>query len=206
MKSVIFNPWKGFLQFIRLGVEHILTGYDHILFLITIILPVFLCRQENKWTAELDFKKILVNTVKLITVFTFAHSITLIMAVLGIVAFPAELVESVIALSIAFTALDNYFSFYKGRLWLLVLFFGFFHGLGFANVLAEMGLVQESLIYPLFGFNLGIEAGQLIIFLIVLPVLFLLSRKTFYSRVILKHGSMLIFLIAMYWFVKRIFL
>lgn len=151
-------------SFFRLGVEHMLSGYDHLLFLLMLIL-----RAEG-----------IVQLLKIVTAFTVAHSITLALATLGVVDLPGRLVEAVIALSIAWVALENLLSRRPPARRLAVSFvFGLVHGFGFSSVLSDLGLPRENFAVALLSFNLGVEAGQVAVVLLTVPVLLWLHRTRF---------------------------
>lgn len=216
---LIFNPdnplqrldltsaslWKGFWGVIKMGIWHIWIGFDHILFLIALILPAVMFRNRDEWEPVLSFKPALINVVKIITLFTVAHSITLSIAALGILELPSQLVESIIAISIAVAALDIIFPVFRNRIWIVVFVFGLFHGFGFAGVLGELGVLGENMALSLFGFNLGVEIGQVAIIVVVFPLLYLLRNQTFYKIIFLKTGAAMLILIAFYWFLERAF-
>ncbi len=160
---------QGAASFFLLGVEHIATGYDHLLFLLALIL----CGVN------------LVSLLKIITAFTLAHSITLGAAALDIITLPSTLVEAVIALSIAYVAFENLFPrFAVSHRWHISFLFGLVHGFGFSSVLKEIGLPKDSLIWSLLNFNLGVEAGQLVAVLIAVPLLMQLRKTTHETRVV----------------------
>jgi hypothetical protein len=143
--------------------------------------------------------------LKVVTAFTFAHSITLSLATLRVVTLPSRWVESAIAASVVIAALGNIFVFIEGRRWAIAFAFGLIHGFGFAAVLADLHLPREALLLALVAFNLGIEAGQLIIVACFLPVAFLLRETWFYRRASLVGGSLVIALIAAVWLAERAF-
>lgn len=175
-------------SFFFLGVEHIITGYDHLLFLLALIL----CGGS------------LVQLLKIITAFTLAHSLTLAAAALNIITLPSVLVEAVIALSIAYVAFENLFPRYAiSRRWTISLLFGLMHGFGFSSVLREIGLPQENLIWSLLNFNLGVEAGQLLAVVIVLPGLFWL-RKTAWEAKTVRIISAIVMAVGIALFIERI--
>jgi HupE / UreJ protein len=150
-----------FASYFAIGVEHILLGFDHILFIIALILP----------------GGRLLSIAAMVTAFTVAHSLTLALSVLNIVTLPAAIVEPVIALSIAYVAFENLAL--KGapsRRWAVSFIFGLVHGFGFAGALAEVGLPTAGLISALVGFNLGVEAGQLLVVALLLPLILWLQR------------------------------
>lgn len=164
------NPaGEGALGFFRLGVEHILTGFDHILFLFALIL------RGGRIGSLLG----------IVTAFTVAHSITLGLSVLGVVRPPAWLVEPLIAASIAYVACENIFlQNAPSRRWLVSLLFGLVHGFGFAGALLELELPREGLFSSLLFFNLGVEAGQAVIIALLFPLLVLLSRFAWERRAV----------------------
>jgi hydrogenase/urease accessory protein HupE len=174
--------------FFRLGVEHILTGYDHILFLFALILRGGRLR----------------SLLGIVTAFTVAHSITLALAVLGVVAIPARFVEPVIALSIAYVALENIFrnSAPSGR-WAVSFVFGLVHGFGFAGALLELGLPPSGLLGSLVFFNLGVEAGQAMIVAMLFPALLWLCRFVWERRAVTAL-SVAVFVAAMVLVVQRV--
>ena len=197
---------RVFLSFIGRGVWHIWIGTDHILFLVALVLPAVLKREGNLWEPVPNFRPAFITVVKIVTLFTIAHSITLSLAALGIVRLPSRFIESVIAISVVLAALNNLFPIFADRGWLIIFGFGLFHGFGFAIVLGHLGLGQRSLIAPLFGFNLGVEIGQAAIISITFPAFYALRLlEKFYSSVMLKFGSAVVALIALLWFIERVF-
>lgn len=205
----------GFYAMIKMGVWHIWIGFDHILFLLALLLPsVLIFRHEDELSgvdpslkrSPVDrFKPALLNVVKIVTFFTLAHSVTLSLASLEIVDLPSRLVESVIAISIALAALHNIWPVLKNKEWIIAFGFGLFHGFGFASVLAEKGFAGDYLVLSLLGFNIGVEVGQLAIICLVFPALFLL-RKTRLYMPLLVSGSIFLVFVSLYWFVERAFL
>ena len=174
-------------SFFLLGVEHIATGYDHLLFLLALIL----CGSS------------MVQLLKIITAFTLAHSITLGAAALGLVSPPSALVEAVIALSIAYVAFENMFPrFAISRRWTISFLFGLVHGFGFSSVLQEIGLPREGLLLALLNFNLGVEAGQLVAVAAVVPLLIWL-RKTRWERLFVRALSALVLVAGLGLFIER---
>ncbi len=134
-------------SYLTLGIDHLISGVDHILFILGLMFLV---------SGTL-------NLIKTITAFTVAHSITLGLSVLGLISLPQATVEAVIALTIVFLALEiSENKYYKSTPWLIAFGFGLLHGLGFANALTEIGIANEQLLFSLLFFNLGIEAGQLL--------------------------------------------
>jgi hydrogenase/urease accessory protein HupE len=184
---------SAFSEFFKLGVEHILTGYDHLLFLFALLAVT-----HSFWPA-----------FKIITYFTIAHSITLACAGLNIVELPSSFVEPVIALTIIYVSLENIIrgDHPKGRQW-LTFGFGLVHGFGFASVLREMGISsgETGILLPLLSFNLGIESGQLTVAAIVLPIIWWINNKVSFADKLLKSGSLMVCLMGIYWLVERTFL
>ncbi|HYD62602.1 MAG TPA: HupE/UreJ family protein [Noviherbaspirillum sp.] len=194
-----------FFDYLVEGVWHIWIGFDHILFLLALLLPAVALRSRHAWQPVKAFRPAFMNVFKIVTAFTVAHSITLSLATLGVVDLPSRMVESVIAASVVIAALNNVFPLFSERRWIMAFAFGLVHGFGFASVLADLGLPSDALVLALVGFNLGVEAGQLAIVSAFLPLAFALRRTQFYRRVILLGGSLLIALVASAWFVERAF-
>lgn len=207
--------WKGFLGMVKQGVWHIWIGLDHILFLIALILPSVLYRKEEAtvkltnsnffgWYPVLKFKPAFMYILKIVTFFTIAHTITLSLAALEIVTLPSRVVESIIAFSIGLAAFHNIIPIFKGRDWIIAFIFGLFHGFGFASVLGDLGLTNTFLTYSLFGFNIGVEIGQVLIIAGIFPILFFLRKKKIYKGIFF-YGCILLIIISAYWMVERIF-
>jgi hypothetical protein len=152
----------GWFAFIAMGVEHILGGLDHLLFLLAL-----LALARGLW-----------QTVTIVTGFTVAHSITLSLAVLGVVDVPSRIVEPLIAASIVWVAVENLVAPSGiGRRWLIAAGFGLIHGLGFASALTELDLSRDALVRALIGFNVGVELGQIAFVVVVMPPLAWVSRS-----------------------------
>jgi hypothetical protein len=198
-------PAAGFLSYVREGIWHIWAGYDHILFLLALLLPSVLLRTPEGWRPAPRFRTAFISVLKTVTAFTVAHSITLSCAALGVIAVPSRLVESTIAASVAIAALNNVVPLFRDRTWMVAFVFGLVHGLGFANVLFELGLPRDALYAALIGFNVGVEMGQLAIVGVFLPMAYALRPTRLYSRVIMVGGSACIIILAAGWFVERAF-
>ena len=194
-----------FLDYAKEGVWHIWIGFDHILFLLALLLPAVVQRQHKHWVGVTGFRPAFWNVLQVVTAFTVAHSITLSLATLGVLSLPSRLVESAIAASVVLAALNNLFPLFEGKRWMVAFAFGLIHGFGFASVLADLGLPQNTLLLALVGFNLGVEGGQLAIVSIFLPTAYYLHETRFYQRVVLTGGSVLITLVAMVWLIERVF-
>jgi hydrogenase/urease accessory protein HupE len=174
-------------SFLALGVEHIFTGYDHLLFLVGLLLL-----GGRFW-----------SLFKIVTAFTVAHSVTLILAALEVVNVPPRIVEPAIALSIAYVGAENFFLKSTDRRWIIAFAFGLIHGFGFAGILREMGLPQRGLVLSLLSFNVGVEAGQLAVVAVVLPVILLIRRQAWQRRAVYA-ASLAITGMGLYWFVERL--
>lgn len=182
------SVWTTISQFIPLGIEHIWTGYDHIAFLLALIV------------IGLSLKEAL----KIITAFTVAHSITLLLAALQIVSLQSRFVESVIALSICYVAVENILKKKVNYRWLIAFGFGLVHGFGFASALQELIVGKSNLLLSVLSFNAGVEIGQLTIVCALMPLLYLLKKK-FESRIITMGASVSIFIFGFTWLIERVF-
>jgi hydrogenase/urease accessory protein HupE len=172
-------------RFLVLGVEHILTGYDHLAFLLALLIAGGSLR----------------HNLKIITSFTMAHSLTLALATLGVVRISPAIVEPLIAASVVFVGLENLFRRRLAARWLVTFGFGLVHGLGFAATLRELGVATFPL--PLLTFNVGVELAQIAIAALVLPLVWRLERRPAFA---LKHApafSLLITFAGIYWFLAR---
>jgi HupE/UreJ protein len=194
-----------FVDYGREGVWHIWIGFDHILFLLSLLLPAVLALQVGRWHAVERFPPAFWDVFKIVTSFTVAHSITLSLAALGVVSLPSRLVESGIATSVVLAALNNVFPLVHGRRWMVAFAFGLIHGFGFASVLRDLGLPQGALLIALVGFNLGVEGGQLAIVSVFLPVAYWLRTTWLYRRLVFIVGSLAIVAVAGIWLVERAF-
>ena len=180
----------GFASFVWLGVEHILTGWDHLLFLLVLLL------RGGGW----------LSLAKIVTAFTLAHSVTLTLAALDVVTLPDRLVEAVIALSIAAVAAENLASRpLVARRWVVSFCFGLVHGFGFSSALRELGLPRHGLVLSLLGFNAGVEIGQALVIAVALPALVLLRRTRWEPRVTWS-SSLAVLLVGLVLFLERAFL
>jgi hydrogenase/urease accessory protein HupE len=179
----------GWFDFIKLGVLHILTGYDHLLFLLAL-----LATARGLW-----------SVVRIVTAFTLAHSVTLTLAVLNVVTVPERIIEPLIAATIIWVALENLIAAEPDRRrWMWSFGFGLVHGLAFANALGELDLKGTALARGLVGFNLGVEIGQLAFVAIVLPALMWLSHGRG-ARLTPRIASLTAAIFGTYWLVERLF-
>jgi hypothetical protein len=195
------GTWSILASYVREGFRHILIGYDHILFLLALLLSVTLRLARG----GSDLRAALVDLTAVVSAFTVGHSITLALAALGVVDPPARLVESLIALSVVLAALNNVVPVVQRRLWLIALCFGLIHGFGFAGVLRELGLPDHSLIVALFGFNLGVELGQLAVVGLFVPFILAIEWLHLYPRLVMRVGSSVVAAVALVWLIERAF-
>jgi hypothetical protein len=196
---------QQFGQYLVEGVWHIWIGFDHILFLLALLLPAVLVWTPPRWVPVARFAPAFRDVVRVVTAFTLAHSITLSLATLQWVSLPSRAVEAAIAASVLLAALNNLRPVVLGRRWLVAFGFGLIHGFGFASVLAELGLPGDALLLALLGFNLGVELGQLAIVVVFLPLAYALRRTKLYRHVVFSGGSALIAALAAAWFAERAF-
>lgn len=190
------------LQFVE-GVRHIAGGFDHLLFLCTLILPSVLIRRRHQWVGVDRLGAAGRRIVAVVTAFTLAHSLTLALAVFGVVAMPGRWVESAIAATVVISAANNVRPFIPVAPSLIAFTLGLVHGFGFASALSSSGSDVSNLVVHLIGFNLGVELGQLGLVLVLVPIAYLLRDTLFYRRVGLQLGSFAIALVATVWFVER---
>jgi hypothetical protein len=199
------GPLRQFATYIHEGIWHIWLGFDHILFLVSLLLPAVLVLRDGTWRPARSFRAAFIDVAKVVTAFTLAHSITLSLAALGLVSLPSRWVESAIALSVVLAALNNLFPIVANGRWIAAFGFGLLHGFGFASALSDLGLPAGSLALSLAGFNIGVELGQLAIVAAFLPLAYAMRGTWTYRRVILAGGSAAIAAIAGVWLVERAF-
>lgn len=195
---------SGFWGLTKLGMWHIWIGLDHILFLLALVLPSVLSREDGRWKPVPSLRPAFMNIVAIVTFFTLAHSVTLSLAALDVLRLPPRLVESIIAGSIAVAALHNLYPRWNVREWAIAFVFGLFHGFGFAGVLGDIGLRQDFMALSLLGFNLGVEIGQIAIIAVVFPILYGLRMRRWYVPVVLRYGSVLLIATSLLWLVERV--
>jgi hypothetical protein len=199
------SRWNESIQFIREGIWHIWLGFDHVLFLLALLLPAVLIRVNGRWQAVTDFSSVCWNVVSIVTAFTLAHSLTLTLAALDIIRLPSRIVESTIAASVVLAGLGNLYPTMMNRRWMIAFGFGLIHGFGFAAVLTDLGLPHDSLLLDLVSFNVGVEIGQLAIVAAFLPLAYLIRRSWTYPKLVLNGGSLAVIAIALVWFTERAF-
>lgn len=178
----------GFWSFFKMGIEHILTGYDHLVF----ILGLVLARARVR------------SLLTIITAFTVAHSITLALAVLGVWAPSSRIVEPAIALSIAYVGIENFFVKDASKRWRITFPFGLIHGFGFAGALQEIALPRSAVPTALVSFNVGVEAGQLSVLAVLLPLVLFLRGTTWFEPRGVRVVSGAVAVAGGIWFVSRV--
>jgi hypothetical protein len=205
VQAGVSSHLNQFVQYLVEGVWHIWIGFDHILFLLSLLLPAVLVQQARRWRGVDTFGMALREVLWVVTAFTVAHSITLTLAALQIVALPSRWVESAIAASVVLAAANNLYPLVASRRWVVAFGFGLIHGFGFASVLTELGLPKETLVLSLLGFNLGVELGQLGIVAVFLPLAFALRSTGFYRKGVFVGGSAITLMVALVWLTERAF-
>lgn len=193
-----------FLDFLREGVHHILIGYDHLAFLISLLLPAALVRVSGRWQPAPSFRSSFLHVLGIATAFTVAHSITLSLAALGWVTPASRWVEAAIAASVLLAALNNLRPVVTRRLWVVGFVFGLIHGFGFAGALGELGLPDGDRPLALVGFNAGVELGQIAVVIAALPLLFAVRRRSWYPRWAMPALTLTIAALAGYWLWERL--
>jgi hypothetical protein len=197
---------RAFGSIVKQGVVHIWAGYDHVLFLLALLLPSVLRREGRGWRPVDRLRPALLDVLRIVTAFTVAHSITLSLAALEIVTLPSRLVESTIAASVVLAAVNNVVPVLRQDRWMAAFVLGLMHGFGFSATLMDLDLPRSNLLQTLFGFNVGVELGQIAIVAVFVPIAFALRRTTGYRRVALVGGSCVIAVLAMIWLIERAFL
>jgi hypothetical protein len=198
------SRWRQFTDYVKHGVWHIWIGFDHILFLLALLLPAVLVRKGRTWDGGAALRPATIDVLKIVTAFTLAHSITLTLAALGVLSIPSRVVESLIAASVALAAANNIWNLFAGRRAAAAFGFGLLHGFGFASVLLDLGLPSSSLLLSLVGFNVGVELGQIAIVAVFLPLAYLARNTVAYRKVVLIGGSALILAISLVWLAERV--
>lgn len=192
-------------QFAAFGFEHILLGYDHLLFVAMLLVTAALRRDgSGQWVPIDGLGRVLIETVKILTAFTVAHAIVLTLAVLGVVWAPERLVAPAVAATIVVTALDNIYPVLPRLRWQVAFLFGLIHGLAFAGALAPMRLPPFRLAIGLGSFNIGIEAGQIALALLLVPIVFCLRREAAYRRFGAPAVSAAGMLLGAWWLIERL--
>ena len=189
---------------IRSGVWHIWTGFDHLLFLLCLLLPSLLAQGVAR-PGQRARRSFAGDVLRIVTAFTVAHSITLGLAALQILSLPSRFTESAIAASVMFAALLNLYPMRWVRRWQAAFFFGLIHGFGFASAFQAMGVSGGGLVAAVLLFNLGVELGQLAVVAAVLPFAFALPNGARHGPRVFRVASSLIAVIGLLWFTERAF-
>jgi hypothetical protein len=193
-------------RFLLFGFDHILLGYDHLLFVAVLLVMAPLRRPGGSGWVPIDgLGRVVLETLKILTAFTVAHAITLTLAVLGVIDLPSRLVDPAIALTIMLAALDNVWPILPRLRWNVAFLFGLIHGLAFASALGPMRLPALRLALALGCFNIGVEAGQVSLALLLIPIAFTLKGEIAYRRIIAPGLSLCSLLLAGVWLVDRVF-
>jgi HupE / UreJ protein len=197
------SPSQQFREFLNEGIWHIWKGYDHILFLLTLLFPAVLTHGKQGWEPRALIGDAVIDVLKVVTAFTIAHSLTLSLAVNGVIQLPSRWIEAAIAATVLLGALNNLRPLVQGRRWLVAFLFGLIHGLGFASALSDLGLKGWNLVLALVGFNSGVEVGQMAIVLLFVPVAFSVRRSWLYRRAFMPAAGVTIAAVAAYWIAIR---
>ena len=195
--------WTGFVSMVELGMAHICEGTDHLLFLLTLLLPAPLLALSRRWGTFTGTRRALQNILKIVTAFTVGHSVTLILGALLRLELPAQPIEALIAVSILISAFHTLRPLFPKREMLVAGGFGLIHGMAFSFTLAELTLSTSRMALSLLGFNLGIEMMQLVIIALTMPWLVLLARTPLYTPVRVV-GASLAGVAALGWLVERV--
>lgn len=194
---------SGHAGFLVEGIRHILGGYDHVLFLLCLLLPAVMRRTSEGWQPVAKLSQAVWPIVGIVTAFTLAHTLTLGLAALKIVSIPSSFIEPAIAVTIILAAADNLWPIFPVRRVVVTFLFGLIHGFGFAGVLAELDLPRADFAWALLQFNVGLELGQLMIVVVATSLLFLLRQRPQYRPWVVGGGSMAAMLVAVLWLVER---
>ena len=195
--------WQTFADFLWQGVVHLVLGFDHVLFLLVLILPATLRHDATDAAGRTTLKQRLWQLAGIVSAFTVAHSITLVLAALNIVQPPIAWIEIIIALSIALAALNLFFPVLGRKTWKLAFGFGLIHGFGFASVLSDLASGTSQKVTALAGFNIGVELGQLTLVALVFPLLYLMGSHRVYQRAAMPAMALVGSAIALYWAAER---
>lgn len=200
---IAIGAGTSFGTFVKEGIWHIWIGLDHILFLLCLLLPAVFPRIGGRPQPAETMRGVAIEVLEIVTAFTLAHSITLVISAAGIVHLPSRIVETAIAFSVVAAALNNLVRAIDAR-WAVAFALGLLHGFGFSSVLVDLGLPSNQLVTSLLGFNVGVEIGQLAIVVALLPVLYWI-RRTLAYRALLLGGSSIAAVIATMWTFERWF-
>ncbi len=199
--SLRLSEFQRLYIFIKDGISHILDGLDHLLFVLMLLIPTVITLHQK--SNRNNIKSISISLLKIITIFSLAHSLTLFISAMGFIKPNIMFIESAIAFSIFTVALMNFLGKYNHVNYKIVFLFGLFHGFGFANVLEIVQMDDIiSFLVALFGFNLGVELGQIFVIALLLPFLYLIA-KTKWCISIIKLISFVSMLLSIYWLLQR---
>jgi hypothetical protein len=204
--STAVRDWServGFASIFRLGLRHIAEGTDHLLFLLALLLPAPLIARAGRWSGCASVRDSLARMLRVVTAFTVGHSLTLLVAGIGLIRVPSRPVEVLIAVSILVSAIHAVRPIFPGREARIAAFFGLIHGLAFAGTVTELGLARWERVASVLAFNLGIETMQLAVVAATLPSLLLLSRTRYYS-ILRDGGAVFAGIASMAWIVERL--
>lgn len=198
------SSFKSFTNMLKLGMQHIAEGTDHLMFLLVLLLPIPLLVNNKKWDSHRSVRQSLVHIFRVVTAFTIGHSITLLVGALGWIFMPSKLIEVLIGISILISAIHAIKPIFPNKEIYIALGFGLIHGLAFANTLENLNLDTTKMILSILGFNVGIEMMQIVVIITVIPWLILLSRTSFYLFLRIG-GAALGSIAAIGWISERIF-
>lgn len=196
------STWTGITGMVRLGMQHIAEGTDHLLFLLVLLLPAPLLISRKRWEGFGGVRYSLVHLLRIVTAFTVGHSLTLLLGALGWVHLPGKPVEILIAVSILVSAIHAWRPVFPGKEMWVAAGFGLVHGLAFAGTLNDLSLSTGKMLFSILGFNLGIEFMQLLIIALVIPILIALSRTSAY-RFVRIGGALVASAAAIFWIAER---
>jgi hypothetical protein len=198
------SAWGSFARFVGEGMWHVLIGYDHIAFVLLLLLPSVMRPVDGQWRGATGLRQVAREMLTIITAFTIAHSITLALAVTGTVKLPIRPIEIAIAASIAVAGAINLLPRLSGLRLPLAFGFGLVHGFGFANALREIDAAGSALLPLLAGFNVGVEIAQLGIVALVLPLIYSMRSARWYASTVLPLGSCALGMAGVVWLLQRV--
>lgn len=203
------SPWQDIGIYIQQGVIHILEGYDHLLFLLALLVPIIFARPKTKphldlVTADNTIKQIITALLKVVSAFTVGHSITLISASALSFMPPIAWTETIIAVSVIFAGLNILVPMFRESSWKVALLFGFVHGFGFANVLAQLALDRSHLLLALVSFNIGVELGQVVVVAIATPLFLLVAGGKWLPTLARIGAASTAALVGLVWVIERL--
>jgi hypothetical protein len=188
---------------LELGMAHIREGTDHLLFLLTLLLPAALIASRGRWAKAGSVRYSLLRILKIVTAFTIGHSVTLLIGALGLIHFPGRPIEVLIAVSILVSAIHALRPIFPGKELYIAGGFGLIHGMAFAQTLSNLHLDTGRMLLSIFGFNIGIELMQLFVIMITMPWLLILSRGAAYTYVRIT-GAIIAGISALAWIAERV--